>query len=172
VGSINFNAAEVLQIAEQIERNGAFFYRTAAEAVADHAAGALLRDLAEWEVGHEKTFARMRGRLPEDAARSDTFDPDGDAARYMRAFADGHVFDVNARDPSAFFRQQRTLPEILREALAREHDAIVFFTTMREVVPENQGKSEVEAVIREEVQHVFQITRMLVEAEARAGGRQ
>ncbi|HNR97939.1 MAG TPA: rubrerythrin [Planctomycetota bacterium] len=171
MGSIKFNAAEVLQIAEQIERNGAFFYRAAAEAVADPAAAALLKELADWEVGHEKTFARMRARLPEQATQSDTFDPDGDAARYLQAFADGQVFDVNAGDPAEFFRRPRTLSEILREALAREHDAIVLFTAMRDVVPESQGRSEVEAVIREEVQHVFQITRMLCEAETRPGER-
>ena len=33
--SYDFNADEIFEIAEQIERNGAKFYRTAAESVAD-----------------------------------------------------------------------------------------------------------------------------------------
>lgn len=171
MGSINFNAAEVLEIAEQIERNGAFFYRKAAEVVTDPDARTLLKELAAWEVGHERMFAHMRRRLSEKATSTDTFDPDGDAAKYMRAFADGHVFDVNAKDPAEFFQCARTLTQILEEALRREHEAIAFFTTMREVVPEAQGKSEVGAVIGEEVKHVFQLTRLLCDGEARAGGR-
>jgi hypothetical protein len=131
-----------------------------------------LKELAAWEVGHEQTFGHMRRKLAADASRPDTFDPDGDAAKYMRAFADGHVFDVNARDPAEFFRAGPTLTEILREALRREHDAIAFFTTMREVVPESAGKDEVGAVIGEEVQHVFQLTRLLCDVEARGRGPQ
>ena len=33
--SYNFNADEIFEIAEQIERNGANFYRTAAENITD-----------------------------------------------------------------------------------------------------------------------------------------
>ena len=33
--SIKFNADEILEMAEQIERNGVLFYRTAAEQVSD-----------------------------------------------------------------------------------------------------------------------------------------
>ncbi len=171
MSSILFNADEVLGIAEQIERNGAFFYRKAAEVVVDADGRKLLKDLAAWEVGHEQTFVQMRKRLSAEASRPETFDPEGDAAKYLRAFADGHVFNVNAQDPAKFLEGARTLPQILKEALRREHDAIVFFTAMRELVPEMHGRSEVQAVIGEEVQHVFQITRLLCDAEARAGGQ-
>ena len=57
---IEFNADEIFEIAEQIERNGAGFYRRAAEAVEDSQKRRILLDLASREDEHEKTFAAMR----------------------------------------------------------------------------------------------------------------
>ena len=58
--SYDFNADNVFEMAEQIERNGALFYRQAANDVADPDAKQFLLDLAAMEDDHEKTFAVMR----------------------------------------------------------------------------------------------------------------
>jgi len=58
--SIDFNADEVFEIAEQIERNGAKFYRTVAENVTDADKRKILINLAEMEDEHEQTFKTMR----------------------------------------------------------------------------------------------------------------
>ena len=54
----DFNADDIFEIAEQLERNGATFYRTAAGAVTDADAKGFLLKLAEMEDAHEKTFAK------------------------------------------------------------------------------------------------------------------
>ncbi len=54
--SFEFNADEILEMAEQIERNGARFYRKAAELVKDAAVSKLLQDLAAWEDGSYRIF--------------------------------------------------------------------------------------------------------------------
>ena len=54
--SIDFNADEVFEIAEQIERNGAKFYRTSAKNISDVNNKNFLIQLAEMEDEHEKTF--------------------------------------------------------------------------------------------------------------------
>ena len=63
---IDFNADEVFEIAEQIERNGVKFYRSAAEKIQDADKKKLLTDLAEMEVEHEQTFKALRSELSVD----------------------------------------------------------------------------------------------------------
>ena len=63
---IDFNADEVFEIAEQIERNGVKFYKSAAEKIQDEDKKKLLNDLAEMEVEHEQTFKALRSQLSAD----------------------------------------------------------------------------------------------------------
>ena len=58
--SYDFNADDVLAMAEQMEINGGKFYRTAAEATSDRANKEFLLELAAMEDQHEKTFIAMR----------------------------------------------------------------------------------------------------------------
>ena len=63
---MTFIPDEVLEIAEFMERNGAKFYRTAAEDASGEIRNLLL-SLAEMEEDHEKTFRGMRSALsPEE----------------------------------------------------------------------------------------------------------
>ncbi|EMR75029.1 Rubrerythrin [Thermoplasmatales archaeon SCGC AB-540-F20] len=63
---IDFNADEVFEIAEQIERKRCkIFYRSVAEKVADSNKKQLLSDLAEMEDEHEQTFKNLRSELPK-----------------------------------------------------------------------------------------------------------
>ena len=61
--SITFNFDEVFEIAEQIERDGARFYRSAADKFSDSTARDKLLELAAMEDKHEKTFAAIRSEL-------------------------------------------------------------------------------------------------------------
>ncbi len=54
-----FNADEVFEMAEQIERNGARFYRAAAKKIPE--VSQVFSDLAAMEDEHEKTFAAING---------------------------------------------------------------------------------------------------------------
>ena len=58
-----FNIDETFEIAEQIERNGARFYRKAAGIFEASRAKSLLMDLAAMEDRHEKLFKEMRQEL-------------------------------------------------------------------------------------------------------------
>ena len=57
--SIVLNADEILQIAEQIERNGAKFYIKASGYAIGASSQKLLADLADMESSHEKAFSAM-----------------------------------------------------------------------------------------------------------------
>ncbi|OPX35424.1 MAG: rubrerythrin [Desulfobacteraceae bacterium 4484_190.1] len=151
-----FNMNEILEMAEQIERNGAAFYRKAAEGISDSQNRELLLELAQMEVEHEKTFASLRAQLSEVEETSALFDPEGETVFYLRALADTRVFFEKKTDTAS-------LEEILKEALTAEKDSIVFYLGMKELVPEKYGKGKIDSIIKEEMGHIKLLGKKLVE---------
>ena len=78
--SYDFNADDVFEMAEQIEKNGAVFYRQAAADVADPDAKSFLLNLAAMEDDHQQTFADMRKELGSGEKAATVFDPANEAA--------------------------------------------------------------------------------------------
>ncbi len=157
---IKFNADEIFEMAEQIERNGAKFYTKAAESSGGAQSRELLLDLAAMEAVHVKTFANMRAELSDKERAATVFDPDDVAASYLQAFADGHVFDVK-QDPSELLTGRETMEEILKTAIGLERDSIAFYLGIRESVPENLGRDNIDGIIREEMKHVTTLSQEL-----------
>ena len=140
--SFEFNADEILEMAEQIERNGARFYRKAAELVKDAAVSKLLQDLAIWEDGHERIFATMRADLAHQEAQPAVFDPEHETSMYLRAMADGHVFDARV-DPADRLTGKESAEDILRMAIGQEKDSIVFYTGLKEMLSQIAGRERI-----------------------------
>jgi rubrerythrin len=162
--SIRFSADEVLEMAEQIERNGAKFYRLAAKIVKDPDGREVLLELAAMEDHHEETFASMRAELRGRKKEATVLDPDGEAALHLSAMADGYVFDPKA-DPSNELDAQVSSRDILRKAIGREKDAIVFFVGLRDFVCVKADKDKVGAIIREEMSHITLLSNQLAQVK-------
>lgn len=155
-----FNVEEVLEIACQIERNGARYYRRAAELVQHPEAVALLRELAQMEEDHEAAFTAMKATL---ATSGDLLgNADEVALMYLRAMAAGRVFPLN-EDPAGSLLPDVTVTEVLRGAIGMEKDSIVYYLGIRDVMPEALGKDKVNMVIREEMRHVAILSDRLAE---------
>ena len=154
---ITFNADEIFEMAEQIERNGAKFYRKAAEH-ADADTRSLLLTLAIMEDLHEKTFAAMRAELTPADRKPNVYDPDNQGALYLQAMADSQVFGT---DPSEALSGQESADEILRTAIDLEKDSIVFYQSMKAVVPATAGLEKLNAIINEEIGHIVTLTKQL-----------
>jgi len=148
---ITLNADEIFEVAEQIEKNGAKFYRAAAEKFS--IVRQALLDLAADEDEHLKTFAAMRAQLTSKEQQPDVFDPDGQAQMYLHAMADGHVFDIKA-DPSEKLTGQETAEDILKIALGIERDSIAYYVGLKNYVPVKAGRDKVESIIGEEIKHI------------------
>ncbi|HEB84733.1 MAG TPA: rubrerythrin [Bacteroidetes bacterium] len=155
--SASFNIDEVFEIAEQIERNGAKYYRKAAGYMEDPEAVTLLEDLAAMEDEHEQVFAGLRTRLAASEFGETVFDPDNEAAQYLQALADGAVFDPNA-DPADRLKGTESLGEILEIAITLEKESINYYLGVKEVVPESLGRDRVDTIIKEEMGHVTLLT--------------
>ena len=157
---ITFNAFEIFEMAEQIERNGIKFYRKAAKNISDQNVCQMLLDFAGMEVNHEKTFAGMRHELLEKEQDSTVFDPENEVALYLQAMANGHVFDLS-RDLSEQLKGNETAEEILKFAIDAEKDSIVFYLGLKDFVPVKAGKDKVESIIKEEMSHIALLNRRL-----------
>ena len=157
---ITLNADEIFEIAEQIERNGARFYRAAAEKAS--AVRQVLLALAADEDEHLKTFTAMRAQLKSSEQQPDVFDPDGQAQMYLQAMADGHVFDVKA-EPAEKLTGQETAEDILKIALGIERDSIAYYVGLKNYVPVKAGRDKVESIIGEEIKHIVILSEKLAD---------
>ena len=160
--SITFNAAEILEMAEEIERNGAKFYRKAAESIDDKKTHQFLLDLAVMEDHHEKIFKEMKNKLSDTEQRPVTFDPDNEAVLYLRVMADNHVFDIKA-DSSQKLTGNETPEDIFSMALKADRDSIAFYVGLKAFVPAEIGKDKVEEIIAEEMVHIVTINQKMNE---------
>ncbi len=160
--SIRFSADEILEVAEKIERNGARFYRRAAELQGDPGKHHLLTDLATMEDQHEVIFREMRATLTAREREETAYDPDDELHLYLQAMADGHIFDPD-RDPAATLKQDDPLESILRTAIGLEKESVVFYQGLKGVVPERLGRARVESIIREEMGHVGLLSATLAD---------
>ena len=163
--SYDFNADNILEMAEQIERNGAKFYRTSADSVEDPPSKELLKGLAAMEDQHEKTFASMRAALTEKDKELTTFDPENESIRYLKALADSRVF-VERQIPEWSALKGKPdkdiMEEILKFAIGAEKESIIFYLGMKDIVPASLGKDKLDGVIKEEMSHIRMISNRLV----------
>lgn len=155
-----FNAFEVFEMAEQIERNGIRFYRKAAANFKDSDAHSTLLELVDWEKEHEATFAAMKKELSEQQGHLTDFDPEDEAVLYLKVIADGHVFNIKG-DSSEQLTGKESLEDIYKIALGLEKDSIVFLLALKELVSPDAGKNKVEAIIKEEVCHTAILNQKL-----------
>jgi rubrerythrin len=160
MAAVQFNADEVFSMAEQIERNGARFYRTAATNIP--ASRDLLQGLAAMEDEHLAVFEQMHKGLSAQDAESLVFDPDGEAQLYLSAMAGDHVFDTK-KDPVALLKGNETLQDILRIAIGLEKDSVLFYVGMKELVSPKFGKDKIDRIINEEMKHIALLNRKLSE---------
>lgn len=161
----DFNIDQILEIAEQIERNGVKFYRRMADKIDDKSVKDMLHELSDMEKDHEKIFHAMRSDLSDREKESNLFDPDGETVLYLHALADLRVFDREAE--SAFdipdeLSENEKMENIFQEAIHREKESIIFYTGMKELVGEKLGRDKIDLIIREEMKHVRLLTNRLL----------
>jgi len=160
----NFNADEIFQMGVEIETNGKKFYETVAKSTPDASAKKIFADLATWESEHIELFKKLRERLPSAATQEDLFDPHEELHLYLKATADSHVF-IRNQDIPTLAKKCKTPVQALELAIVFEKDSVVFYTTMKKLVPENFGKNEIDVLIDEEISHLYILTQKRKELE-------
>jgi rubrerythrin len=150
---ITFNADEIFEMAEQIERNGAKFYREAAKRASDEKTKQTLLDMATMEDGHLKTYQEIRKGLSQWEKEEIVFDPDNLSARYLQAMADARGYEGKIA-PTKELTGDETPKQVLEIALNSEKESVLFYLGLKDLVPERAGRDKVEAIILEELSHI------------------
>ena len=160
-------ADEVFEMAQQIERNGAAFYRLAAKQFP--AQQRLLTIIAEQEDGHCATFSALRRQLTSKDQEATAYDPGQEGEAYLRAMADRRVVDVSRR-PKDLLKGAESFADILGIAVGMEKDSIVFYVGMQDMVPPALGRNKLDLIIKEEMKHIVFLNRLFDEQCPPSGG--
>ena len=146
-----FNLSEIFEIAEQIERNGAVFYRKAAIKFNDNPeANSILLDLAIQEEQHEKTFSDI---LHNTLKNNDISQEDELTRQYLDAIAGQFVFD-NSKIESEL-TDKMSQQDIFDAAIQKEKDSIIFFLGLKNALSSEQDKKTIDFIIEEEQRHLI-----------------
>lgn len=158
--AVSFTAFEIFEIAEQIERNGAKFYRDAATVSVDKSMQRFFLQLAEMEDNHEKIFAQMRQSLQDETDDTKVFDPNNEMVYYLKAMAKSAGWEGKAA-PQAEFAGYETPVKIIKRAIEAEKASIDYYVGLKEFVLSPAGKKKVDEIIKEEMSHVVTLQKQL-----------
>ncbi len=157
------NAEEVIRIAITIEENGHTFYQSALKEIHSPSIKKQLHALAVWEDGH---VAKMKEMLKSVTGPADEFplffSPEEDTSLYINAVADQHIFIQSDSIDSLIKNCQNPL-ELLNLALRFENDSVNFYTSLAEKVVDPESKKAIQAIADEEIAHVSQIKKIILE---------
>jgi rubrerythrin len=152
-----FTAAEALEMAMEIEKNGEAFYNAVAAKSSDPDAKALFEDLAVQEQGHYKAFQKMlKDVTPAPDLPVDIYD---EYQTYVQAALDNALF-AGPDKALALAEQAEDKETAVRAALGFEKDTLLFFYDVRDMVS-GKDQETISDIIREEKKHVRRLARML-----------
>jgi len=151
-----FTAGELYDVAVGIERNGVAYYECLAQLATDQCLKDTYNDLANMERHHVEVFQALRAD-----AGLETLEPQADEAeygRYLKALIDSSLFtnDSVAREMA---KRASSPAEALQLALGAEKDSILFYTEMRDLVPQRE-RDAVTRIISEERAHVRELSEL------------
>ncbi|MFI4910777.1 MAG: ferritin family protein [Sedimentisphaeraceae bacterium JB056] len=151
---------EILEVAVQMEADGIKFYAKAAENAPDEKSKELLLSLSSWESKHYEQFSKIKDEVV--ASSEAIVSPDGQASLYLEAFVTGAVFDANA-NPFEYLNKDTEIPDILKIAISLEKDAVCCYSGIKMMVADEQSKSKVDQIIKEEMEHIKILSDLLKE---------
>ncbi len=160
--SIAFNSSELIEMAEKIESDGHNFYRNAAELFDNPYARDLLIKLANWENKHKALFASMREQIPSLDQQDSNIDSDDDLSLYLQAMEGLDVFTATEDTTDELTGHER-MKDVLKIALGKEKDSIVYFLALKAFVPTETGKRKIDDIIEEEVRHIAILNKSIKE---------
>lgn len=155
-----FNAQEIFDIAIRIEENGHAFYNEALAKIDNPALKSELAQLAAWEDGHIAIMKKLKTQMTDDSANTDFYNPEEDAALYIRSIADSHIFIAN-QDTATLTDKCQTPRDILDLALQFEKDSVTYYASLKEGLLNQESKEAINTILHEELAHVAHIQKII-----------
>ena len=138
-----FKASEVFETAIRIEQNGKKFYRHFASSSENEHVKHTFDYLADEEEKHESTFKQMLSEFEKYEPRESY---PGEFYDYMRAYADGIIFDEEKLNKQ--IEMATDIELAIDFGIDREIKSIVYYSEIKKFVPENQ-RERIEKLINE-----------------------
>ena len=160
--SITFNSFELIAMAERIEEDGHSFYRKAAELFDNPHIQDLLVKLAKWENKHKTRFATLREQTPNLDNQESNIDSDDDLSLYLQAMEGLDVF-TDKEDTMDQLTGNERMKEVLRIALRKEKDSVIYFVALKAFVPTETGKKKIDDIIMENLRHIAILNKSIKE---------
>lgn len=151
---IFFTAAEIYDVAIEIEKNGIAFYTRAAESSKNSEVKSLYNLLAGEEKKHLQFFQKSKESL-ETSLPPDTLDDE--YALYLKALVDSIVFTPEKIAEVANTSKISHDSQALDFALGIERDSILFYLEMKPLMSRT-GKGDLDKIIKEERSHLERLS--------------
>ncbi len=148
---------DVFEIAERIERNTAGFYMRAAKMSGLGITSSMFCRLAEVEIAHAHTFARLRRVVFSEFDCALPLDANSRTARYLLSLVRNRFFAPDA-DPAEHLYGTTFPRDVIYAAIGFERQTIDFYTGLREVVATDADQRAVDAIIAQEQRHVVDLS--------------
>ena len=146
------NVSEIVEFAVYIEKNGYKFYVETMKKFKDQRLLDLWQFLADEEFKHEETFKRV---LKEIGTVTPHESYPGEYEAYMKDFLKTHAL-ANDEALKQKIENIDTIDDAITVALDFEKDSIILFTMLKRYI-EPEKQHIVEAIIQEEITHIFKI---------------
>lgn len=152
-GFLSFDVGQVLQIAENLDRNGALFYAAMKTAFVDDLRRDLCQALADWRTARERSLAQRRKQFHEQKTEPEL--PDGGEClqthspvmTYPAVFADTLY---RSHTPTG----RDSLYVIVDDAIARTQQAIGFYRGLKDFARDQQARAALDRIIGEERRYI------------------
>ena len=146
-----FYISEIVTFAVEREQESYEMYKGLAEKVEDQEAKKVFTTLMEEEQKHKIYYSELLSGVEE--RRTPGVHADDEYDDYMRTLIDSQ------RTIKAPPTTLDKLQEILDFAIAREKDAVLFYTGLENYVPE-ENRATVRDIIKEEAQHIVKLSKL------------
>ena len=153
--SITFSASELINIAIGNERRGLAFYDILTKSADSAEARSIFRYLVDMEREHIQTFQNM---LTEADKYEITEACTEEYAAYLQALVDTAVFSEELINSEMATEAESDI-KALELAIGAEKDAILFYYTMKEIMPQ-RAQPTVDKIIAEEKSHLRQLSEL------------
>jgi rubrerythrin len=154
-----FQAADIVELAMQVEKSGEAFYRAVAGKAQSSKSRELFEYLADQEVMHHKVFSKLSSTVQDNP-----FMTDEEWDLYMD-YLNGTVQSAFFEGPDKALALAETVTDerqAINMAIGFEKETLLFFYELRERIPE-ADRSYVEKIVDEEKRHIRRLADMLSE---------
>ncbi|MEN8098146.1 MAG: ferritin family protein [Chloroflexota bacterium] len=152
-----FKAADVIELALELEKSGEVFYRAVAEKSKNPQVKALFEDLAQQEVYHYQAFQQLGNTVWDTPFIA----PDSwqEYLGYLQATVQSAFFQGQGKALSEAESVQDE-KEAIRMAIGFEKETLLFFHDLKDMVPPGEIDT-VNRIINEEKAHLRRLAAML-----------